>query len=136
MRNRIFILLPLMVAYMMMLSHDVIPHHHHETLVEAEQHHAIEHDDHHHHNGTAGAHEHTMHIVHPPDFGSYIPTPNFSISSATLVLFSCSIIEWNDLFSSKQMDESSIRWYEENPPPLLIQFSSTFYFRGPPVTFI
>lgn len=132
MRNRIFILVPLMVAYLLMLSHDVIPHHHHETLVEAEQHHAIEHADHHHHDGTTGAHEHTMHFVHSPDFGSYIPSSNFSIHCATVSLFSCSVIELNDLFSSIQKDESPIQWYEENSPPLLSQYSSAFLFRGPP----
>jgi hypothetical protein len=136
MRNRIFILLPLMVAYLLMLSHDVIPHHHHETLVEAEQHHAIEHADHHHHDGTTGAHEHTMHFVHSPDFGQYIPSSNFSLSSATVILFSCSLIVLNDLFSSIQKDESSIQGYEENPPPLLSQYSTTFLFRGPPASII
>ncbi len=136
MRNRIFILLPLMVAYLLMLSHDVIPHHHHETLVEAEHHHATEHADHHHHDGTTGAHDHTMHFVHSPDFGHYIPSSNFSINSETVKLLSCLVIELNDLFSSKQRDEGTIQWYEENPPPLLSQYSSTFLFRGPPVTFI
>lgn len=136
MRNRIFILLPLMIAYLLMLSHDVIPHHHHETLVEAENHHAIEHVDHHHHDGSTGAHEHTMHFVHSPDFGSYILSSNFSMNCATVNLFSCSGIELKDIFSSIQMDESPIQWYEDNPKSLLRQYYSSLDFRGPPSTFI
>ncbi|MBK7681693.1 MAG: hypothetical protein KA347_04570 [Bacteroidia bacterium] len=132
MRNRIFILLPLMVAYLLMLSHDVIPHHHHETLVEAEQHHAIEHADHHHHDGTTGAHEHTMHFVHSPDFGNYIPSSNFSIDDVALNVLSFSVIELSDFFSSIQPDESPKKWHDDNPPPLLNKHSSSFHFRGPP----
>lgn len=133
MRNRIFILLPLMVAYLLMLSHDVIPHHHHESLVEAEHHHAIEHADHNHHDGTSGAHEHSMHFVHSPDFSSYIPSDYFSINCTDVILlFSTSMIEMGDLFSSIQLDKDPVQWYEENPPPLLNQYSSFFLFRGPP----
>ncbi|MBK9636938.1 MAG: hypothetical protein IPO63_03655 [Bacteroidetes bacterium] len=136
MRNRIFIFLPLMVAYLMMLSHDVIPHHHHETLVEAEQHHAVEHADHHHHNGSTGAHEHTMHFVHTPDFGNYIPSTYFSMKSAAINLFSCTLIKMNDRFSFMQMDENPKHWYQESPPPLLIEYYSSLDFRGPPTTFM
>lgn len=132
MRNRIFILVPMMVAYLLMLSHDVIPHHHHETLVEAENHHAIEHAEHHHHDGTASAHEHTMHLVHSPEFGSYLPSLNSFIGITDVILFSGSILERNDLFSAVQVEESPILWFEGNPPPLLVQDSSSLLFRGPP----
>ncbi len=132
MRNRVLILFPLMLAYLLMLSHDVIPHHHHETLVDAEHHHAIEHADHHHQDGTTGAHDHTMHFVHAPDFGSYLLTENTSIDNTIITLWSSFTMNFENLFSSDQSDESPIQWYEDNPPPLLNQYNSSVDFRGPP----
>lgn len=136
MRNRFLIIVPLMLAYLLMLSHDVIPHHHHDTLVEAAHHHAIEHTDHDHHDGDAEGHEHTLHLVHSPEFGSYLPS---SFSSDQHIGFVCEYaisIEWNDLFSSIQSEAVTIQWCEENPPPLLNQNYSTFTFRGPPKQFL
>ncbi len=132
MRNRFLIILPLMLAYLLMLSHDVIPHHHHDTLVEAAHHHAVEHDDHDHHDGDSEGHEHTMHLVHAPEFGSYLPNISSSIQITSIVLEHFLFNKMNDLFSSIPSDKSSIQWYEDNPPPLLNEKYSTFTFRGPP----
>lgn len=136
MRNRFLVILPLMLAYLLMLSHDVIPHHHHHTLVEAAHHHAVEHSNHHHHDGDTEGHEHTMHMVHSPEFGSYLPNTSASINIKSISLDYYLSSKTNELFSCSQTDKVSPQWYEGNPPPLISHFSSSFPFRGPPIAFI
>jgi hypothetical protein len=136
MRNRFFIIAPLMIAYLLMLFHDVIPHHHHDTLGEAAHHHAVEHTDHDHQGGDAEGHEHTLHLVHSPEFGSYLPGTFSSNQQPGFVCERVIFFEWNDLFSSIPSEATTIQWREENPPPLLNQKHTTFTFRGPPKQFL
>lgn len=136
MRNRFLVILPLIIAYLLMLSHDVIPHHHHDNLLEAAHHHAIEHGDHHHHDGEKEGHEHTMHMVHSPEFGSYLPSKSSSVQNTSIDIEYFLSNEMKNLFSSIQSDGIPQLWYEDNPPPLLRLYYSSFPFRGPPVTFI
>ncbi|GEM_PF-1442517 len=82
---RIFLLLPLFMAYALSVVHAVFPHHHHSSFVEAQAHHASES-----HGSTLpqtgqnsalengfgqpeDSHDHAPHFVHPVDFGYYLP---------------------------------------------------------------
>lgn len=124
-----------MLAYLLMLSHDVIPHHHHDTLIEAAHHHAVEYTDHNHHDGDSEGHEHTLHLVHSPEFGSYLPS-SFSSDQLSDCPFEYAMaFEWLDSFTSGQFDAVPIQWHELSPPPLLDQNYSTLTFRGPPKQF-
>ena len=132
MKNKFLFVLPLFIAYLLMLSHDVIPHHHHKNLVEAEHHHNSEHGDHHHHDGETGAHEHTMHFVHSPEFGNYIPATHLTIDVSLVYLFNHFVFAADDLLALSEINKKTELWLDENPPPLLDQFSSSLDFRGPP----
>lgn len=118
MRNKYFILLSLLSAYLLMFAHSVIPHHHHESKQEADKHHQSEHAEHHHDNGEKSeGHGHTPHFVHSPDFGNYVVTPSFKLNDVPqfhLAFFFIASTSFNYSFETfvKEVD-----WFPDLPPP-------------------
>lgn len=80
MRNKHFIFLSLLSAYLLMFAHSVIPHHHHENKQDADQHHQHKHTIHHYDEEQSKGHGHTPHFVHSPDFGTYVSSPSFKLT--------------------------------------------------------
>jgi hypothetical protein len=133
MRSKHFILLGLLLAYLLVLVHEVIPHHHHDSLAEAEQHHQNEHTTHdhgdgHHHDG----HGHTPHFVHPTDFGMFIASPQLQLSDVqqTQVMLATVVP-----FIIPAMVDGDARplYFAEPPPNLEASGTKVFALRGPPV---
>lgn len=117
MRNKQFIFLSLLSAYLLMFAHSVIPHHHHENEQQADKHHHTEQTAHHHDQEPSEGHEHTPHFVHSPDFGNYVVTPTFKLvdlSQFQLDLFFFAPSEYN--FHVEQL-VIEVDWFPDLPPP-------------------
>lgn len=133
MRNKHFIFLSLLSAYMLMFAHSVIPHHHHQNKDEADNHHQHEHTAHHHDGENSEGHSHTSHFVHSPDFGTYI-TPSASkfsdLSQFHLDLLFFAPIAFN---FHVQSFVTVVDWLPDLPPPYKSYTPLPNGLRGSPI---
>ncbi len=134
MRNKNFILFSLLSAYLLMLSHAVIPHHHHKNTQEANTHHHHEQTAHHHEHAPTEGHGHTSHFVHAPDFGSYVVTPSFKLTDVSQFHLDFLLIAPTAFNFYIETFVTEVDWYPDSPPPNLTFTLQPNGLRGSPLS--
>jgi hypothetical protein len=134
MRNKHFIFLSLLSAYLLMFTHSIIPHHHLENLQKSQAHSHTEQTAHHHHNA-GERHGHTPRFVHSPDFGNYIPAPFLKLTNLPQlhlnVLFLVPPSEFN---FHVQPFVAKMGWFVDLPPPQQSHTPIPNGLRGSPIS--
>jgi len=133
MRNRLFVICCLYLAYAILLAHALVPHHHHDSPQAAAYHHLYEHTDHHHDHEESQGHEHTAHFVHDAEFGSSLinPAPFFPDFSKTFP-------DHNPLNLTRVFEPAFLTLVSkhnhppERPPGIVRGLYRVSSFRGPP----
>lgn len=132
MRNKHFIFLSLLSAYMLMFAHSIIPHHHHENKQEADKHHQHEHTSHQHDGKESEGHEHTAHFVHSADFETYVSSASYKfvdLSKFHLDLFLLTR-DFFDFHAQYFVTESD--WLPDLSPPDIVYTPLPNGLRGSP----
>lgn len=117
MRKKNFKFLSLLIAYLLMFAHSVIPHHHHENQQETDTHHHTEQTAHHHDHQPIAGHGHRLHFVHPPYFGNYVVVPSFKLTDFSQFhsdLFFFAPTAYNFYVHSFVTE---VDWLSDLPPP-------------------
>jgi hypothetical protein len=143
MSKKAFISYLLLVAFLLMGTHNIIPHHHHEEGMTLPDHHSHQKDGHHHHNkhGKSNEHDdpsslqhllslfnhstHSLQIVFPShsDF-----TKNVKIDKHFTCVFSI-------IFDFHLEPPDNVPIFYQSEVPHLIVYTS-FSHRGPPISFL